>query len=213
MQLPLRIYYSTQIIWQYEGFRDPFSSLLNCLQTQPRNIKHIWYLWLKLWMIGNFRAGPQHTNVRGIQEQPTNHSSRLISPSFVFVFHCNESLEQVFTANNKSSLCLHLLRHNITWEGSHVRPATACRAMKPELWSQTPVSALSLVRCPAKIVNIQHVTSPKYTKYNVALPLVLGYAPVKYDVGQMNGSSDMRITDRQLCLPYRYIKLQPADVS
>ena len=137
MQLPLRTYYSTQIIWQCEGFTDPLSSLLARSQTQPPNIKHIWYFWLKIWMIGNFRVEQQHTDV--------------------------------FTAHNKYPFCLHLLPHDMTWEGSHVRQATACRAMKPELWSQTPVSAQSLVRCPAKIVNIQHVTSPKYTKYDIAL--------------------------------------------
>ena len=73
-----------------------------------------------------------------------------------------------------------------------------------EPWSQSyeakPASAQSLVRRPAKIVNIQRVTSPKYTKYNGAHPLVHGYAPVKYDVDRMNGSWDMRITVRQILL-------------
>ena len=73
-----------------------------------------------------------------------------------------------------------------------------------EPWSQSyeakPASAQSLVRRPAKIVNIQRVTSPKYTKYNGTHPLVHGYAPVKYDVDRMNGSWDMRITVRQILL-------------
>lgn len=55
------------IIRKCEGCSDPILSPLNCSQTHQsflNNIKHVWWLWFKIWMIASVFSEPDHTKQR-----------------------------------------------------------------------------------------------------------------------------------------------------
>ena len=116
-------------------------------------------------------------------------------PDFIFCF----LLQQLTTASvTPISLCLRLLPHEITWEGSRFRLSFS---------RQSPEAILLLVMCAvySKHINAERVVSPNCTKLDTALLPNLSNSPAKCDVDQMNGCQDVQVTHWQTekdCLLY-----------